>query len=156
MNSNYFLKAVYLFAFMMAGSFVVAAQDNDSLIQQRIRQQEYVFVPQSCSSPSFNTPITSTIFKLQVTTDSIIAIFPYFGQSNTPQFGRSDDNLIQFSSTDFEYTAVPKKKGKWEITIKPKDAKGIRLFLTVYNNGEAQMDVTSPRRESMLYKGYVW
>jgi Domain of unknown function (DUF4251) len=156
MATKYFTKAALLFAFTMTGSSTLNAQDNDSLIQQRIRYQQYVFVPQTFSSPSITMPVTTRDFELRVTTDSIIAILPYYGQSHSAQFGRSDDDGIKFTSTDFEYSAVVKKKGKWEITIKPKDAKGIRLFLTVYNNGEAQMDVTSPGKESMLFKGYVW
>ena len=156
MPYKFLTKATLLFAIILAGSLTVNGQENDSLIQQRIRQQEYVFVPQTFSSPSFNTSIMSPEYKLRVTTDSVIVNLPYFGKSNTPQFGRSDDDNIQFASTDFEYSAVAKKKGKWEITIKPKDARGVRLFLTVFDNGEAQMDVTSPRKETMLFKGYVW
>lgn len=156
MSRKCFTKATLLFAFILTGSLTVNAQENDSLLQKRIRQQEYVFVPQTFSSPSFTTGIMSPDYKLRVTTDSVIVNLPYFGKSNTPQFGRSDDDGITFASTDFEYSAVAKKKGKWEITIKPKDAKGVRLFLTVFDNGDAQMDVTSPRKETMLFKGYVW
>ena len=156
MACKYFTKAVLLFAFTMISSSTLDAQENDSLIQKRIRNQQFVFVPQSFSSPSVTMPIMTRDFELRVTTDSIIAILPYFGKSYTPQFGRSDDDGIKFISTDFEYSAIAKKKGKWEITMEPKDAKGVRLFLTVFNNGDAQMDVTSPRRETMLFKGYVW
>lgn len=156
MTSKYFTKAALVFAFAIIGSGTLDAQENDSLIQRRIRAQQYVFVPLSCSSSSANTPIISREYKLELTGDSVIAILPYFGQSNTPQIGRSDDDGIKFTSTDFAYSAVPKKKGKWEITIEPKDSKGIRVFLTIFNNGDAQMDVTSPRRETLLFKGYVW
>jgi hypothetical protein len=156
MANKYFTKAALLFAFTIIGSSTLDAQENDSLIQKRILNQQYVFVPQSFSSPSVTMPIMARDFELRVTTDSIIAILPFFGKSNTPQFGRSDDDGIKFTSTDFEYSAVAKKKGKWEITISPKDAKGVRLFLTVFSNGDAHMEVTSPRRETMLYKGYVW
>ena len=62
---------------------------------------------------------------------------------------------IKFVSINFKYTAVPKKKGKWEITIEPKDARGVRLLLTIFSNGTAQIDVDSPGNESMLYKGYI-
>jgi hypothetical protein len=156
MTCKYFTKATFFFAFIIIGSGTLDAQENDSLIQRRIRAQQYVFVPQSFSSSSVTTPIMTRDFELRVLPDSIIAILPYFGKSYTPQFGRSDDDGIKFTSTDFEYSAVAKKKGKWEITMEPKDAKGVRLFLTVFSNGDAQMDVTSPRRETMLYKGYVW
>jgi hypothetical protein len=140
----------------MTGPCTLDAQENDSLVQRRIRNQQYVFVPQSFSSPSVYMPIMARDYKLEVTTDSILAILPYFGKSYRAQFGRSDDDGIRFTSINFAYSAVAKKKGKWEITIEPKDASGVRLFLTIYKNGEAQMDVTSPLKETMLFKGYVW
>jgi len=156
MPTNHLIKPTLLFAIIVVSSFTADAQENDSLLQKRIQQQEYVFVPQTFSSTSFTTAIMSPDYKIRVTTDSVHVNLPYYGRSNTPQIGRSDEDGITFISTDFEYAAVAKKKGKWEITIKPKDAKGVRFFLTVYSTGEAQMDVTSPRKESMLFKGYVW
>jgi hypothetical protein len=156
MAFKYFTKSAFLFAFTVIVACTLDAQENDSLIQKRILNQQYVFVPQSFSSQSSTMPVMTNDFSLRVSTDSIIVTLPYYGQSHTAQFGRSEDDGIKFTSTNFEYAAVPKKKGKWEITIKPKDAKGVRLFLTIFNNGDAQMDVTSPGKESMLFKGYVW
>ncbi len=158
MACKYFPKALFLFAFIVMGSTTLDAQDNDSLLQQRIRQKEYVFVPQSCTSSSGTVPISSRDYKLEVFNDSVKANLPYFGRSNTPQIGgiNTDDLTIVFSTTDFAYSAVAKKKGKWEIEIQPKDAKGIRVYLTVFSNGDAQLDITSPRKESMQFKGYVW
>jgi len=156
MDFKYFTKALLFFVFAMLGSNILDAQKNDTLFQKRVRAQQYVFVPLLFSSPSVTMPIMTRDFELRVTPDSIISILPYFGKSYTPQISRSDDDGIKFISTDFEYSAIAKKKGKWEITIKPKDTRGVQLFLTIFNNGDAQMDVTSPRRETMLYKGYVW
>ena len=99
MACKYFTKAALLFAFTMISSSTLDAQKNDSLIQKRIRNQQFVFVPQSFSSPSVTMPIMTRDFELRVTTDSIIAILPFFGRSYTPQFGRSDDDGIKFIST---------------------------------------------------------
>ncbi len=157
MVTKYFSNTILFFAFSFTGLSTINAQDNDSLIQLRIRSQQYVFVPQSFSSQSVNTSITTRDYKLEVKNDSVIVMLPYFGKSDRAQYGRADDDAgIRFTSTNFAYSAVAKKKGKWEISIEPKDAKGVRLFLTIYKNGDAQMDVTSPLKETMLYKGYVW
>lgn len=156
MASKYFIKAAVLFLFTLISSGTLHAQGNDSLLQKRIQAQQFVFVPQSYSSATVTMPTVAMDYELRVLTDSVIAILPYFGKSYAPQFGRSDDDGIRFTSTEFAYSAVAKKRGKWEITIEPKDAKGVRIFLTVFNNGDATMDVTSPRRETMSYKGYVW
>jgi hypothetical protein len=160
MATKYITKAILLFAFSMTGYCTLNAQinarDNDSLIQRRIRAQQFVFVPQSVSSSYVTMPINSVGYSVSVTTDSVIGVLPYNGRSYTVRHDRSDDEGMKFVSTNFKYSSVAKKKGKWEITIEPIDAKGIRLFLTVFNNGDAEMDVESPAKETMLFKGYVW
>jgi hypothetical protein len=154
MANNHIIKATGLFMLIIAASGHLAAQQTDSL-KKKPEVKKFVFIPLSFSSPSFTTPIASTDHKLEVSADSVVANLPYFGNSNSPQFGRSDDQVIEFVSTDFEYSTEIKKKGKYEITIKPKDARGVRLFMTLYSDGEAQLDVTSPRRQSMTFKGYI-
>lgn len=156
MDLNNFKKAAFLLVISIAVYNTIDAQESESQVQKRIRSQQYNFMPESFSSSTVARQITSRNYELRVTTDSIIAILPYFGTSYSAQFGRLDDNGITFTSTNFKYTAVPKKKGKWEISIEPHDAKGIRIFLTAFRNGYAQMDVTSPGREMMSFKGYVW
>ena len=157
MQCKYFKKAVFLFALCCIGSLTLDAQENDSLVQRRIRAQQFIFMPLQCSSPSTSMSVLSRDYKLEVSTDSVIANLPYFGKSYTPQMGGSnEENTLVFSTTDFKYSADLKKKGKWEIEILPKDTRGVRVYLTIFSNGEAQMDITSPRRETMTYKGYVW
>ncbi len=154
-NSN-LRKAALYFVFTLIGSNILVAQKGDSLLQKRIQFRQYVFEAQAISTQQGNIQLQGSVFKVRVTYDSIIAILPFYGNSYSPQFGRSEDDIINFVSTNFEYTDVAKKKGKWEITMEPKDAKGIRIFLTVFNNGDAQMEAINPRKQTMLYKGYVW
>ena len=157
MACKYLTRVALLFIVTVTGLRTLDAQENDSLIQRRIRQQQYVFVAQTFSSQSTSARTLVGDFQVKVTADSVAANLPYFGQSYSPQFGRStDDEGIRFISTSFEYSAVAKKKGRWEITIKPKDSRGTQMFLTVYSNGESKMEVTSPRKETMLFNGYVW
>jgi Domain of unknown function (DUF4251) len=152
---KYFAKAALLSVFTITGVNTLDAQENDSLIQRKIRSQEYFFVPQSASSSIVTVPINSVDYGVRITTDSVIAVLPYNGKSYTVQNSPMEKE-IKFISTNFKYTSVAKKKGKWEITIEPKDARGIRLFLIIFNDGNANMDVISPGNETMLFKGYVW
>jgi Domain of unknown function (DUF4251) len=155
MGCKYSIKVLILIAFIVTSYCTLDAQEIDDQLQKSIRNQQYVFVALSFTSPSVNNPRMITDYDLRVTTDSIIANLPFFGQNYSPQIGRSDDDGIRFTSVNFEYSAVAKKKGKWVITIKPKDKKGVQIFLTVYNNREATMEVSSPNKETMIFKGYV-
>jgi len=157
MAYKYFAKPALLFVFTMISFSTIDAQENDSLLQKKIKSRDYFFVPESVSTSTVTAPVTSTEYGVSVSMDSIIAFLPFNGKSYS--FSRptqSSDESIKFVSTNFEYSAVGKKKGKWEITIEPKDAKGVRLFLIVFSNGNAEMDVISPGKETMLFKGYVF
>jgi hypothetical protein len=157
MGYKYLSKVSIFFLFIFISLSSINAQEGDSLLQKRIRNQQYVFVPLSFSSYTVTMPTLTRDFEFRVTIDSLIAILPFFGQSYSQQFGGAlNENGINFISTNFDYTAVEKKKSKWEITIKPKDTRGIQIFLTVFNNGNAQMQVINPRKETMILSGYVW
>ncbi len=149
------MKTSALLTFTIIFSGIVNGQSIDSLIQQRIRGQQYNFVARSAESLTMTNPVNSGIIGLKVLPDSVVADLPYFGRSFAVGHTQPD-NDIKFVSTDFKYEAIPKKKGKWEINIVAKDAKGVRFILVVFNDGSAEMDVISPGREAMTYKGYVW
>jgi glutamate dehydrogenase/leucine dehydrogenase len=58
-------------------------------------------------------------YDLRVTPDSVISFLPYFGRAyfDVPYGG--GDGGIKFTSTKFTYEAKEKKKGGWEISIRP-------------------------------------
>jgi hypothetical protein len=148
-----FSKPLLLLVFILTGFGTLNAQEEDSLLQRRIRSQQYVFVPQSASSPSMFQPLVNEEYKVRVTADSVVSDLPY----NGVHFSRSTpEQETKFISTRFKYKAVEKKKGRWEINIDTKDARGARVLLLIYSDGTADMNVTSPGNETMVYKGYVY
>jgi hypothetical protein len=155
MTSNLFTKAALFFGISMLGFGTLDAQKNETYLQRVMHDKQYVFIPQSFTSPTIIMPTLIWQYDVKVTPDSIIAILPFFGRTFSAQFGGSQDEGLRFTSTDFKYSSVEKKKGKWEVTIKTKDAKGVQLFMVIFDNGEANMEVISPGREAMFFKGYI-
>jgi hypothetical protein len=75
-------------------------------------------------------------YDLRITPDSVVSFLPYFGRAyfDVPYGGA--DGGIKFTSTKFTYEVKEKKKGGWEISIKPVDVKNIdRLLLNVSADG---------------------
>jgi hypothetical protein len=94
-------------------------------------------------------------YDLRVTPDSVISYLPYFGRAyfDVPYNG---DSGIKFTSTKFSYDVKEKKKGGWEITIKPTDVKNIeRLTLYISTDGYASLSVNSTNRDYIDFNGYL-
>ena len=68
----------------------------------------------------------------------------------------SNDDGIKFTSTKFDYKIVEKKKGGWTITIVLNDVRrSQKLFLDVFTNGSATLQVTSNSRDAITFQGYI-
>ena len=98
--------------------------------------------------------LTSEYF-LRVNSDSLISALPYFGRAYTAPVNPEDAGY-NFTSTNFTYSVVPKKKGSYEVTINTKDKiNTITFVLTVYNNGNAYLQVTNVNRQPISFSGYL-
>lgn len=155
MPGKYFTKTVVFFACILATGKMLTAQDLSAQIKKTITDKEYVFTAQTFSSSSVPMQTLAVDYELRILGDSLRANLPYFGRSYTAQINTTDGGM-KFTSTRFEYQAEEKKKGKWEITISPKDDRTVqKLFLTVYPDASAMLSVQSQGREPMQFKGYL-
>jgi hypothetical protein len=95
-------------------------------------------------------------YDLRLTKDSVIAFLPYFGQVYMNASLNPDDNGIMFNTVKFNYQIVPMKKGGWNITIIPSDAKYVsKMLLEVYSNGNANLQVLSNFRDEIRFEGEI-
>jgi hypothetical protein len=90
-----------------------------------------------------------------VKTDTLISELPYMGRVTQPSAYGADDGL-RFTSGSYEYTVKTRKKGGWDVKIKPKDSRVVREFvLTVFDNGRADLRVTCKDRDPVSYSGAI-
>ena len=131
------------------------AQDKESAVKNLVESQNFVFKAQTVQPTNGRTRQLTSEYDLKVLKDSIIAYLPYFGRAYSPPVNPSEGG-IQFTSTEFEYKKTNRKKGGWDIQIKPKDARDVRqLDLSVFKNGSATLGVNSNNRQSISFNGYV-
>jgi hypothetical protein len=98
--------------------------------------------------------LTSEYF-LRVAGDSLISALPYFGRAYTAPINPEDAGY-NFTSTDFKYAVVPKKKGSYQVTINTKDkTNAVTFLLMVYNNGNAYLQITSVNKQAISFSGYL-
>ena len=63
---------------------------------------------------------------------------------------------LNFTSVKFLYEVKERKKGGWDILIKPTDQKNVReMTLTIFENGNSSLYVISNNLDPISYNGIV-
>jgi hypothetical protein len=134
---------------------VIHAQGLDkSAVQNFIKTTEFVFKAQTVLPMTGMSRQLTSEYDVRFLGDSVVAYLPYFGRAYSAGYGEGGG--IDFTSTKFEYKVKERKKGGWDISIRPQDAKDVQsLNFTVSENGYASLQVTSNNRQPISYNGYV-
>ena len=128
---------------------------NDSTIQELVNSKHYTFVAQYAQPLRGRQIALTTEYTLTVHNDSLISYLPYFGQAYVAPINPSDAG-IEFTSTNFDYVATPAKKGNYNIIIKPKEeSKANQMILNVTSTGYANLQVLSPNRQAINFRGIM-
>jgi hypothetical protein len=159
LNKNVFLKnMLFLIAILALGNISVAQDskaDESANVQSMVDAQRFVFKAQSAHPNRGRTVQLNSNYELAVSGDTVRSYLPYFGRAySAPMDGRGGG--IDFLSKNFQYNKKQRKKGGWEISIKPEDVTDVReVLLTVFDNGSASLRVNSNNRETISYNGYL-
>lgn len=133
------------------------AQDKPEpvTVSQMLADHNYIFRAETALPQQGRIQQLTPEFDLTITPDTLISYLPYFGRAFVAPINPTEGG-IKFTSTDFSYKDVKKKKKRWEITIEPRDAGSIQqLFLTVFDNGTASLRVNDRNRQSISFNGRV-
>ncbi|MHA4806557.1 DUF4251 domain-containing protein [Flavitalea flava] len=128
---------------------------KETAIKNLVDSQSYVFKAQSAMPMSGRTRQLTSDYDLKVTKSSIICYLPYFGRAYSAPIDPTQGG-IQFTSKDFDYTVTARKKGGWDVQIKPKDKRDVQqLSLSISQDGYASLQVTSTNRQMISFNGYI-
>jgi hypothetical protein len=131
------------------------SKSDEANIERLITGQRFIFKAQSAHPARGRMRDLSSEYDVLVTPDTVRSYLPYFGRAYSPSLDPRGGG-IDFTSTSFDYSKKPKRKGGWEISIKPKDVRDIReMILTIFKNGSASLRVQSNNREVISFNGYV-
>lgn len=127
---------------------------TEETVKRIITDQEYVFRAMRAMPLRGRTIQLTSAYDVTVSKDSVSSWLPYFGRAYAPPVDPSRGG-IQFVSTDFEYQVTDTKDG-WDIAIRPRDAQDVQeMLLSVFDNGNATLRVTSTNRQPISFSGYV-
>lgn len=120
-----------------------------------VDSQHFVFVAQSVTPLKGGFRNLTSSYDVSISKDTIISYLPYFGRAYSAPLDPSQGGL-NFTSTNFSYSVTPHKKDGWNVSIQPKDNTGIQqLLFTIYDNGSANLNVTSTSRDPISFDGYI-
>lgn len=150
------MKYIITTALLVLLATMIQAQEKKELTtQQIVESKNYIFKVESVNPQRGRVRYLTSEYDLVVTSDTVIAFLPYFGRAYSAPINPSEGG-IKFTSSDFEYTVGKKKRRSWQILIKPKDASDIQvLYLTIFDNNKATLQVNSINRESISFNGYI-
>ena len=163
MPKRSFYLSFSLFILVSCTMSLLHAQDTkqdrqnakNARIKNMVDSQNYVFTAQTALPMSGSTRQLTSDYDLKVTPTVITSYLPYFGRAYTAPINPTQGG-IQFTSKDFEYKATPRKKGGWDIQIRPKDYREVQqLTLSISETGYATLQVTSTNRQAISFNGYI-
>jgi len=152
-------KTISLVILFFSSFVILNAQESKenkyAVIKNIVEAKQYVFIAESALPVNGRNRQLSPGYKLELRMDTLISDLPYFGRAYTAPIDPAEGG-IQFTSVDFEYQANPGKKGSWDISIKPKDGKGVNRFsLYISKSGRASLQVVSNNRQTISFNGYI-
>jgi Domain of unknown function (DUF4251) len=152
------MKALRIFQLFSIVTFFgltgTAQKNNAEDIKRIVESRKYIFKAQVAYPATGQSRQLTSDYDLSVSPNAVTSYLPYFGEAYIAPIDPTDGGL-KFTSTSFEYNAIKKEKN-WEIMIRPKDARDVQQFnLTIFDNGNANLDVTNARRQSISYSGYI-
>jgi Domain of unknown function (DUF4251) len=162
-SSKKFFLAASLLAIFSLHQPAVFAQSSKAdkqaakmaAVKMLIDSQSYVFIAQSAMPMSGRTRQLTSDYDVKVTKDKVVSYLPYFGRAYSAPIDPSQGG-IQFTSKDFDYTTTPRKKGGWDIQLKPKDYRDVQqMALSITEDGYASLQVTSTNRQAISFTGYI-
>ena len=154
-QNNFFRKILVFLFFLSAYSARVYSQTEDPSIKNSIENRQFVFQAQTAIPASGISRQLTSLYDLKVSRNSVVSSLPFFGRAYSLPYG-STDGGFNFTSTKFDYSVINRKKGGWEISIKPKDVQDFREFsLSISENGFGTLQALSNNRQSISFAGHV-
>ncbi|MBA4196674.1 MAG: hypothetical protein C0459_03875 [Chitinophaga sp.] len=151
-------KIFFLFCVVVTTISFAQKQKEELSVKDMLSERRFCFVAQTMLPQSGSSRMIDSYYDLKITKDKIICSLPYFGRAYSVNIG-STTGPLDFTATDFSYDAKPTKKGNaTEIKIVPAKTANTdvnTMILTVFDNGNATLQVTFNNRQAISYNGNV-
>jgi len=145
-----------MFVFLIASSFVrqVSSPVLQDEIEQAINNDKWDFTAEYAQPLSGQRRIITGSYYVYCRKDTLIVALPYYGRLNSAA-GASNQDPLDFKSTDFKLTKEKRKKGGWYVTIKSPNSEVQSMNFTFFDNGTAQANFIMTNRSAIDFSGKI-
>ena len=145
-----------MLVFFIASSFT--RQETSLFIQDEIAQavnnDRWDFTAEYAQPMSGQRRYITGSYYVYCRKDTLIVALPYYGKLNSAA-GASNENPLDFKSTDFKLTKEVRKKGGWLVTIKKPNSEVQSMSFTFFDNGTARVNFIMSNRSGIDFSGKV-
>jgi hypothetical protein len=159
-NFGSFLK-IAVILLILSVSLVQCSSSKKSVsltnadVSEMINNKSFTFVAEQVNPLRGRSRQLTSEYDVTLKNDSLVSYLPYFGRAYQAPMDPSKGG-IQFTSTNFTYSANPNKKGSWIVNIIPKDYQAVQqMTFTIFENGNASLNVTSTSKDPISFNGHV-
>jgi len=145
-----------MLVFFTASSFIrqVSSPFLQDEIAQAINNDRWDFTAEYAQPLSGQRRYITGSYYVYCRKDTLIVALPYYGRLNSAA-GASNQDPLDFKSTDFKITKEKRKKGGWLVTIKPSNSEVQSMNFTFFDNGSAQANFTMTNRSAIDFSGKI-
>ena len=124
-------------------------------IAQAIANDNWIFIADRALPQRGRTRNLTGQYEVRCSKDTIVSYLPYFGRAYSAPVLETTSPL-DFKSTDFTISKAQNDKGRWNISVRPKDYREVQSFdFTLFDNGSAQLNVQLTNRSPISFNGFV-
>ena len=151
----YALVGMSLLFFIGCGSAREAVFVNQDL-EKALASDNWLFTAQQSNpQPPANRGLDAG-YELKCEQHKLQSYLPYFGRSFSGTAAYTNQNPLDFKTTEYTIQRNNGKKGSKVLLIRPTSVKEILEYrLTVFSNGRATLDVTFNNRSPMSFSGQL-
>lgn len=165
------MKKLYFMAISLLAPIMLSAQVKKEDLPALLETKQFVFKANTAipfadadlyqalrilGNPGGGTiPLNTSVYDLQIKSDSVLAYLPYFGRAFMGLAER-EDLSIKINSKKFLYELEKRKKRGWRIKIITQDLnRNFTLFLEIGESGYATLNVRDQFRQPISFYGYI-
>jgi hypothetical protein len=151
-----FTGCFLLLVFFIASSFIRQASSPfiQDEITQAINNDRWDFTAEYAQPISGQKRYITGSYYVHCRKDTLIVALPYYGRLNSAA-GASNQDPLDFKSTEFKITKEKRKKGGWFVTIKSPNSEIQSMNFTFFDNGTAQANFTMTNRSAIDFSGKI-
>jgi hypothetical protein len=159
MEPNILIRSLvpFIFIWMMScspGKQIISPFTPEEIIQA-VNNDQWIFKAHYVMPAYGRSRDIRGYYEVRCSKDTLTVSLPYFGKMNSPG-AVSNQNPLDFRSTDFSVKKEEQKSGHWDVTIKPNDFAEVQsMIFSVYDNGSSQLNIIMTSRSSISFTGTV-